>query len=139
MLNPSTADHSVDDPTIRKCIKFASREACSSLTVVNLYGMRSTDPDELLAHNDPHGADNYWHIVNEINRHRGGLIICAWGSHKSVRASNIASEVFRIIKDTTIPMCLKVNKDGNPSHPLYVPDNQPLVEFNFGKCPRSEE
>ena len=37
MLNPSTADHMVDDPTIRRCVGFAEREGCTGLEVVNLF------------------------------------------------------------------------------------------------------
>lgn len=34
-LNPSTADESQDDPTIRRCLSFARREGCGSLVMVN--------------------------------------------------------------------------------------------------------
>ena len=130
MLNPSTADHTKDDPTIRKCLKFAKREGCTSLTVVNLLALRTTNPDGLLGEGDSFGPDNHHHIVKEISRHKLGLIVCAWGSHKAVRVSNIASEVVRIISDRTTPYCLKINKDGNPAHPLYIRDDEPLKKFN---------
>lgn len=36
MLNPSTADADVDDPTIRRCLGFAKSWGCSSLRVANV-------------------------------------------------------------------------------------------------------
>lgn len=44
MLNPSTADETIDDPTIRRCRNFAIREGCGGLVVVNLFAYRATDP-----------------------------------------------------------------------------------------------
>ena len=55
MLNPSTADESKDDPTIRRCVSFANRELCTSLTVVNLFSLRATNPKELSIADDPEG------------------------------------------------------------------------------------
>ena len=37
MLNPSTADAEVDDPTIRRCRRFASDNGYTGIIVVNLY------------------------------------------------------------------------------------------------------
>ena len=48
MLNPSTADETYDDPTIRRCKDFALRAGCGVLSVVNLSPRRATDPDDLI-------------------------------------------------------------------------------------------
>src|SRR5579859_5937119 len=60
-LNPSTADESTDDATIRKCVGFAKRWGFGAIEVVNLFayaGVRSTDPRSLLGVSDPVGPDN---------------------------------------------------------------------------------
>ncbi len=44
MLNPSTADHVHDDPTIRRCMGFARAWGYGGIAVVNLYAWRATDP-----------------------------------------------------------------------------------------------
>jgi hypothetical protein len=48
MLNPSLADESTDDATIRRCTGYARREGCGSVTVVNLFPVISTDPHLLI-------------------------------------------------------------------------------------------
>lgn len=122
MLNPSTADHQVNDPTITRCLQRALAGKYGRLEVVNLYPLRSTDPDGLLTHPAPLGdrADrNDGAIMDALDR--CSLVICAWGAHKAAPAR--AAEVLRIVR-----MCgrgpllhhLGLNKDGSPKHPLYV-------------------
>lgn len=132
MLNPSKADASINDPTIKKCMKFAKREGCTKLTVINLFALRSTNADELLIHSDPEGMHNGGHQVTEIENNRFGPIICAWGSHKSIKKTNYdVDTLIQIIKNEGVqPLCFKINKDGNPMHPLYVPDNAKLIAYN---------
>ena len=43
-LNPSTADETLDDPTIRRCIGFAKAWGAGGMYMLNLFGWRSTDP-----------------------------------------------------------------------------------------------
>ena len=45
-LNPSTADATADDPTIRRCAGFARSWSFDWLLMGNLYALRSTDPLE---------------------------------------------------------------------------------------------
>ena len=49
MLNPSTADGAVDDPTLRRIIAFSWAWGFDSLVVLNLYPFRSPSPRELAA------------------------------------------------------------------------------------------
>ena len=118
MLNPSTADASEDDPTIRKCIGFAKRWGFEALTVVNLYPLRATNPDALTAWSD---QDALWEndriIVDERDSHR--LIVAAWGAG-AVKYGRHRIERVRNLLGPHV-MCLKKTQDGHPWHPLYVP------------------
>ncbi|MGE8367046.1 DUF1643 domain-containing protein [Cupriavidus sp.] len=121
MLNPSTADHQVNDPTITRCLQRALAGRYGRLEVANLFPLRSTDPDALLSHPAPVGderkADGA--IMDALDR--CSLVICAWGAHKAAPAR--AAEVLRIVR-----MCgrgallhhLGLNQDGSPKHPLYI-------------------
>jgi hypothetical protein len=78
-LNPSTADETHDDPTIRKCIGFAKRWGFGALDIVNLFAWRSTDPDELLLADDPVGPANDDALRAAFRE--ASRIVHAWGSH----------------------------------------------------------
>ncbi|MCA8947451.1 MAG: DUF1643 domain-containing protein [Planctomycetes bacterium] len=113
MLNPSTADAELDDPTIRRCKGFAAAAGAKTLLVGNLYGLRSTDPDQLWASPDPVGPDNDLWLTDLASR--SDLIVAAWGQNaKSSRVDAVAS----LIKKPM--MCLGTTKSGSPKHPLYV-------------------
>ena len=86
MLNPSVANAEVDDPTIRRCMNFAARESCTALTVINLFALRTTDPEQLRRHSDPCGPENKFYQQEELNKHgERGPIVCAWGAHPIAR------------------------------------------------------
>ena len=125
MLNPSIADATLDDPTVRRCRGFAKLWDCNGLAVANLYALRSTNPAALWAHHDPVGPDNddyLWIIAREC-----GDVVCAWGSNaKPQRAARVA----RILIDAGARLwCLGTTKDGSPRHPLYVRADQPLIRW----------
>lgn len=63
MLNPSTADATADDPTIRRCIRFAMAWDYERLVVTNLFAFRATDPGDLRFAKDPIGPENDRHII----------------------------------------------------------------------------
>lgn len=119
MLNPSTADHAVDDPTIRKCIGFARRMGLHALEVVNLFALRSTCPKALKGHADPVGPDNDKHIVEAgIGAAR---LVFAWGVHGELHGRD--SAVTWLLKRMGVPNdeVLGRTSKGHPRHPLYVP------------------
>lgn len=127
MLNPSTADASKDDPTIRRCFSFAKREGCASLTVVNLFALRATDPKDLGWAEDPVGPENDRHIQEQVSKHATGWIVAAWGSN--TMAFKRAERVVHMLGDV---WCLGTTKLGAPRHPLYVLGDAPLKKFQWG-------
>lgn len=123
MLNPSTADADVDDPTIRKCMKFARSWGFHWLHVVNLFSYRATSPDDMKTADYPVGPG-----CDDALRSRAAgadLIVCAWGKHGWHR--NRCEWVRRILAGYRL-YYLQLNKDGSPKHPLYVRDDtQPTL------------
>jgi hypothetical protein len=117
MLNPSTADATDDDPTIRRCIGFARRWGAPAVEVVNLYALRATRPRDLFAHAAPVGPDNDDAIAGAAAR--AGAIVVAWGVH-GARDPRRAARVLELLRGHPIA-CLGVNRGGEPRHPLYLP------------------
>lgn len=126
MLNPSTADASIDDPTIRRCIGFAKREHCGGLVVVNLFALRATNPGELQASVDRVGPENYHHISEASY---SGRIVLAWGAHPlAAEQGRKVTWALNMQPGRTL-WCLGTTKVGAPRHPLYVKADQPLVPY----------
>jgi hypothetical protein len=125
MLNPSTADGVEDDPTIRRCIRFAREWGYRELKVVNLYALRATDPSKLWLADDPVGPLND-HTISLVF---GGsdLIVAAWGAH--ARADRLAqfTEDFALWQFHA----LGLTKDGAPRHPLYLRADSEPFEYDL--------
>lgn len=114
-LNPSTADAENDDPTIRRCIGFAKTWGFNGLVMVNLFAYRATKPEDMMAAADPVGPDNLATLENLHNL--AEFKIAAWGKHGSFQGQG--DYVKSIISGQ---LCyLRLNKDGSPAHPLYLP------------------
>lgn len=125
MLNPSTADASVDDPTIRRCVGFARAWGFARLHVVNLYAYRATDPRELRGAADPVGPENdEWirRLAEDSDE-----VVAAWGADKQASAPRVA-RVLSLVAPTPVS-CLKLTKAGAPWHPLYVKADASRVAF----------
>lgn len=127
MLNPSTADATLDDPTIRRCIGFARGWGYPALAVVNLYALRSTDPRGLWTDPDPVGPDNDMWLQREfvIADHIGSPVVAAWGAHaRPDRVQHVMS-----LPGAERMQCLGRTKDGAPRHPLYMAADSPLIPW----------
>lgn len=126
MLNPSTADATQDDPTIRRCRGFAASWGSDGLTVANLFALRATDPAVLQQHVAPIGPDNDAWLRQLAAEHVD--IVCAWGALPFAAAR--ASDVALILRAAGARLwCLGTTKHGAPRHPLYVRSDQPLLPW----------
>lgn len=127
MLNPSTADSQIDDPTIRKCVGFAWRWRYEKLVVINLFAYRTANPKELRGLSDPVGPHNSHHIREILQQ--AGRVICAWGADESVSQQD-QTMMGWLDAESIQPFCLGTTKLGAPRHPLYIPYGNPISRFN---------
>jgi len=130
-LNPSTADETNDDPTMRRCMGFAKKWGMDAMIVTNIFAFRSTDPKKMLAHPDPVGPDNDYHII--ASAIGAQFVIAAWGNHGLHRRRY--AQVLDILNSFDCPVyCLGVTGKAQPKHPLYLRTEAPRLAY--GKCSR---
>jgi hypothetical protein len=129
MLNPSTADHRQDDPTIRRCMHFARQWGFAGLTVVNLYPFRSSHPPECRqwATRQDNRPDRTGRsalqrntaIVAREAKH-ASLVVAAWGA--AAWDPDWVDNVVTKITGGEAPWprlhCLGTTESGAPRHPL---------------------
>lgn len=123
MLNPSTADGTQDDPTIRRLINFARQWGFGRLLVGNLFALRSTNPKNLYHHPEPIGAENDRHLLEMAKEAQ--QIIAAWGNHGGLL--NRAEFVRQIIPDLFHLGLTQI--EHQPKHPLYLPSSTQPVKW----------
>ena len=130
MLNPSTADASKDDPTIRRCIGFAKSRGFGGIIVTNLFAFRSKSPKDMKGAPDPVGEDNikWLHETMVRSRSAGVPVVAAWGVHGS--HIGMDKHVIGLSQMTGARLVsLGTTKAGHPRHPLYVRADQAFEEF----------
>jgi hypothetical protein len=127
-LNPSTADETTDDPTIRRCSGFALREGCGILVMLNLFAFCATNPADLIKHGESRfsrggviGPGNNSALMHYCTKAPiEPLVIAAWGNHGSFMARD------REVVDMLTAANVKLHRLGaltlqnQPRHPLYL-------------------
>ena len=121
-LNPSTADAVEDDPTIRRCIRFAKDWGYGGLVMANLFAFRATKPEDMKKAEDPIGEENDDHL--ELLAQHAGKVVASWGVNGTHH--NRDKEVMTLLGSLS---CLGVTKAGHPKHPLYLKADTTLVGF----------
>lgn len=128
-LNPSTATGEMDDPTVAGMSARALAWGYERYVMLNLFGLRSTDPRGLLNVEDPVGLDNDYTILQTCRR-PGVQVICAWGS-----ASKLVPERAEAVTDMLRAVDVKLyylkmsERTGQPWHPLYLSRKLKPVEW----------
>jgi len=129
MLNPSTADASVDDATIRRCTTFADAQSFGSFEVVNLFAFRATKPTDLSRLGWQVGPLNDEHI--DVAARNADAICVAWGAigerGPAVDRMQVVAPILRRAGHEL--QCLKATRSGHPQHPLYLPNSCRLRPF----------
>jgi hypothetical protein len=130
-LNPSTADETQDDPTIRRCVNFAKREQCGSLVMLNLFAYRATKPDAMMRRACP---------VSEPGRHFDGrsyndviilsecqrgpdvlpIVVAAWGANGHFQHRDQQVRSLLLGSGVTLYRFGAFTAGGQPRHPLYL-------------------
>lgn len=130
MLNPSTADENVLDPTLRRCQGYAEAYGYGSMVIVNAYAFRATDPKDLPRVDGrlsarAIGPGNDLAIAEQCT---GRDVIVGWGVNihpdRQIYLGHTLASVANVV------WALHVNADGSPKHPLYIAKDAERVEWS---------
>lgn len=127
MLNPSTADATIDDPTIRRCVAFSQAWGFGGMTIRNLFALRATDPDELARSIIEPVGEHGDKCIRQLLHGICPLVVCAWGTRGGYLKRD--AQVMKILREDPAlkTVCLGKSKGGHPWHPLYIKgDTRPI-------------
>lgn len=132
MVNPSTADATSDDATIRKLNGFRNRYGWGNLIVGNLFAYRATDVRELAGAVYPIGPDNLCRLADMFIEAQ--QVVFAWGP--TAKLPKRLRNQWRVVDELARyhghhPMSIgEPAKDGQPCHPLMLPYSRELQPWN---------
>lgn len=128
LLNPSTADESVLDPTLTRCMNFSKSWGYGGFRVCNIFGYRSTNPKDMLSIENPVGLGNDYHIEQESIK--ADMIILGWGNHGGhLQRNAFVKKYLQFVIGFKPVYALKVTKTMEPSHPLYLKSDLKPVRY----------
>lgn len=130
-VNPSTADASLDDATVRKWRGFVARWGGSRFIVGNVFAYRSTDVKALATTPDPIGRLNNDYLKQIIAE--ADILVPCWGDQKKVPTelrlhfrwmSEVLSASAKPVKT------FGLSNGGYPKHPLMLGYDTALVDWS---------
>lgn len=124
-LNPSTADETENDNTMRRCISFSKEWGFGGFYMTNLFALRTPYPSELIKNENPIGPQNNRWIKNIYEK--VDTIVLAWG----VQGKFMNRDRYVYKKVNSKAFCLGYTKDGFPKHPLYVKAGTKLKRYEI--------
>jgi hypothetical protein len=130
-VNPSTADATIDDATVRKWIGFTKVNGGRRFIVGNVFAYRSTDVNALGHADNPIGLQNNAHLM--LIAEAADILVPCWGDR-----SKVAPALRRRFDDVLAMLCefdkpvmtFGLTKGGDPKHPLMLGYRTPLVEWH---------
>lgn len=129
MLNPSTADHLQNDPTISRICERARRLFFGGVMILNLFAWRETDRLKMLKVDDPVGPLNDIFIEAGMRLAKvHGRVLVGWGNEGGHRGRS--AEIAAMLGVLGLRAhCVNYCANGQPGHPLYVSYDAPLMPW----------
>lgn len=121
MLNPSDADAMIDDPTVRRVVRFADKEDFGAVCIVNMAARRSRHPRDVWGLAAAEGPANQSAIREALRRH-GPLMLVAWGVNAKRLHPVLVARALETMRNAHM-LALRVTGSGFPEHPLYLPSS----------------
>jgi|AntDeeMinimDraft_5_1070356.scaffolds.fasta_scaffold33186_1 hypothetical protein len=129
-INPSTADATIDDSTVKKWIGFTSRLGASRFVVGNVFAYRATKVKELASASDPFGPGNDAHIDSIVEE--ADILVPCWGARGKIprELRTALDEMLGRLLSTGKPVFhFGRTQSGDPMHPLMLGYSTPLVPW----------
>jgi hypothetical protein len=131
-LNPSTADETDDDQTIRKLIQYSKNWGYGGLVIVNVFAYRSRDWKKLVCHSNPIGVSNKLTLQSWafLCKKRSMRVMFMWGRNAAKVNPEWVAEVEAMFLENDVE-CFQLNMDGSPVHPLMLPYSVEPIKYVF--------
>jgi hypothetical protein len=108
-------------------VRFARRERCGGLVILNLFALRSTDPRALTQDPDPVGVHNDL-FLRLYTTGCVGPVVAGWGVHGHLH--DRAATVTAALRAAGVALlCLGTTTAGQPRHPLYLRADTPMRPY----------
>lgn len=122
-LNPSKANETENDPTIKRVMKIAHHNGFGGVYMCNCFPMVTPYPDQLKT--DHTTSDKN---TEELKRVASGCseIVFAWGNFKEVSHHGVDRLLIELFPEAK---ALHINKNGSPKHPLYCKTESKFIRF----------
>lgn len=135
-INPSTADDTKPDRTIKRVMSFAQDNGFDSFLMLNLYPQRTPYPNELDKEmNQQLHGENLKCIIEILSKLSSPTVLVAWSESIVIRKylKTCLMLIYQSVSGHRINWIKlgEFTKTGHPRHPLYALSNSSLTDFDI--------